>query len=200
MPKSYSDYEREAIKEALLHHGAECIATYGIKKTTVDELVRRANIPKGTFYLFYPSKEVLLFQVIQNWHDKIQQDIWNTVQNLGEKPDVETLTDIIFDIFTQLDQTGIIRCLNSGELETLIRKLPIDIVKEHLEHDDDMMEQLIKLLPGAEGKNVEVYSAAFRGVFLLLLHKRELGEVYRDAMKLAIKGLFIQLIGGNEHD
>ena len=83
MPKSYSQHERKAIEEALLHHGAECIATYGIKRTTVDELVRRANIPKGTFYLFYPSKEVLLFKVILKWHDKIQQDVCRAVQALS---------------------------------------------------------------------------------------------------------------------
>ena len=37
----------------------------GVKKTTVDELVKRTGIPKGTFYLFYPSKEMLLFDVSQ---------------------------------------------------------------------------------------------------------------------------------------
>ncbi len=31
----------------------------GVKKTTVDELVKRVGIPKGTFYLFYPSKDCL---------------------------------------------------------------------------------------------------------------------------------------------
>lgn len=200
MPKSYSEHEREAIKEALLYHGAGCIATYGIKRTTVDELVRRANIAKGTFYLFYPSKEVLLFQVIQNWHDKIQQDVWNKVQTLGKYLDSDTLTNIIFDICSQLEQTGLMECLNNGEMEALIRKLPPEIVKEHLAHDDDMMEKIISLLPEAKGKDVEVYSAAFRGVFLMLLHKKEMGEEYEAAMKLAIKGLFIQLLGGDKYD
>lgn len=37
----------------------------GVKKTTVDELVKREGIPKGTFYLFYPSKEMLLYDVSQ---------------------------------------------------------------------------------------------------------------------------------------
>ncbi len=196
MPKSYSEQERLKIQEALLHHGAKCIATYGIKRTTVDELVRRANIPKGTFYLFYPSKEVLLFQVIQNWHDKLQQEFCEAVEQLGNNLDVEKLTNLVFDIFVRLDETGIMECLTSGEMEVLIRKLPPEIVAEHLAHDDDMVEQLMKFLPGVEGKNVQEYSAALRGVFFMLLHKREIGEEYKAAMKIAIKGLFIQLIGG----
>ena len=60
MPKQYSEKEKEIIKAELLHYAAECMGTYGIKKTTVDELVRLAKIPKGTFYLFYESKEMLL--------------------------------------------------------------------------------------------------------------------------------------------
>ena len=44
---------------------AKCLGTYGIRRTMVDEIVKRVKIPKGTFYLFYPSKEMLLFEVIQ---------------------------------------------------------------------------------------------------------------------------------------
>ena len=43
-----------------------CLAAYGIRKTTVDELVRRVGIPKGTFYLFYESKGRLIRDVILN--------------------------------------------------------------------------------------------------------------------------------------
>ncbi len=200
MPKSYSDSEREAIKNALLEQGAECIATYGIKRTTVDELVKRVKIPKGTFYLFYPSKEVLLFQVIQNWHDKIQKELLETLQGIDGVMDADTLTNIVYEICTQLDRAGLIECLNNGEMEVLVRKLPEDMILEHQAHDDDMMEKLISLLPHIANVDIEAYSAAFRGVFLLLLHKREMGEGYGTAIKLAIKGLFIQLLGGQEND
>ncbi|MFH1513530.1 MAG: helix-turn-helix domain-containing protein, partial [Bacillota bacterium] len=60
MPKSFSDAERAYIKERLLREAEACLAAYGVRKTTVDELVRRAGIPKGTFYLFYASKEALI--------------------------------------------------------------------------------------------------------------------------------------------
>ena len=64
--------EREYIRKRLKEEAAECLARYGVRRTTVDELVKRVNIPKGTFYLFYKSKELLLFEVIQE-----QQEIVN---------------------------------------------------------------------------------------------------------------------------
>jgi AcrR family transcriptional regulator len=39
--------EREYIKKRLMEEAQDCLRLYGIRKTTVDELVKRANIPKG---------------------------------------------------------------------------------------------------------------------------------------------------------
>ena len=63
-PKSFSGQERTLIDQRLRAAAAECLERYGVRKTTVDELVRRAGIPKGTFYLFYPSKEALFFSLL----------------------------------------------------------------------------------------------------------------------------------------
>ena len=60
MPKTFTDSEREYIKERLIEEAKKSLSQHGIRKTTVDELVKRVNIPKGTFYLFYESKERLL--------------------------------------------------------------------------------------------------------------------------------------------
>ena len=56
MPKIYSETERTDIKDNLKREANILMIERGIKKTTVDELVKRAGIPKGTFYLFYPLK------------------------------------------------------------------------------------------------------------------------------------------------
>ena len=75
MPKSYSDQEKEYIVSRLKEEAVKCLSQYGVRRTTVDELVKRVNIPKGTFYLFYKSKELLLFEVLQELHDKINNDL-----------------------------------------------------------------------------------------------------------------------------
>ena len=64
MPKCYSEKEKEYIKKRLKEEAAALIGQYGIRHTTVDEIVRRACVPKGTFYLFYESKELLIFEVL----------------------------------------------------------------------------------------------------------------------------------------
>ena len=56
-------YKRQ-IRERLLAAGREFFSRYGLRKTTVEELARKAGIAKGTFYLFFPSKEALYREVL----------------------------------------------------------------------------------------------------------------------------------------
>lgn len=76
MPKTFSDSERAYIRRRLMEEAKECLGLYGIRKTTVDELVKRVKIPKGTFYLFYESKELLFFDVFCTLHDEMQKKCW----------------------------------------------------------------------------------------------------------------------------
>ena len=79
MPKRYSEEERAYIRKRLKEEAVSCMGQFGIRRTTVDEIVKRVNIPKGTFYLFYKSKELLLFDVIQEQHELINQKLYQEI-------------------------------------------------------------------------------------------------------------------------
>ena len=107
MPKTYSDEERNQIITKLKREANILMLEKGVKKTTVDELVKRVGIPKGTFYLFYPSKEMLLYDVTQDFHEEvdayIEAGVKRTLMEKGKllTPDVdlsdcvEEFTDVI---------------------------------------------------------------------------------------------------------
>lgn len=103
MPKCYSDQEREYIKKRLKEEAAACMGQFGIRRTTVDELVKRVNIPKGTFYLFYKSKELLLFDVIQEQHELVNQKLYQAISEVADQSfTAEKLTDTIQKMFALL--------------------------------------------------------------------------------------------------
>ena len=85
------------------------MSVYGIRRTTVDELVRRVRIPKGTFYLFYDSKEQLLFEALMEFHEKIETQLLQRVERMsGREPEVEAITDLLMDFFRQADELSLI--------------------------------------------------------------------------------------------
>lgn len=62
MPR-FSESEKEIIRQKLLAEGERLFAAYGIKKVSIDEIVRAAGIAKGSFYTFYASKEHLYMEI-----------------------------------------------------------------------------------------------------------------------------------------
>ena len=195
MPKCYSPQEREYIQKRLKEEAVICLGQYGIRRTTVDELVKRVKIPKGTFYLFYQSKELLLFEVILELHDRIEQELYQAVTQIAQGNfEPEKLTEIIFSFFKMASDTPILKLINSDEVEILARKLPPEVLAEHLAHDDSMVERVFALLPVKEGIDANTFSAAFRGIYFATLHKEEIGDADFDgALRLLIHGIVIQM-------
>jgi AcrR family transcriptional regulator len=195
LPKKFSDFEKQYIIKRLKEEALNCISIYGIKKTTVDELVRRVNIPKGTFYLFYASKELLIFDALNDIHNEIQNQIIEDVEKLKQDINVENFTDFLFYTFQKVNDTGLLQIIQDVDFELFMRRLPEEIVKEHLAHDDFNMELLFQILPLKGNKNIDSFSGAFRGIFLTMLHQREIGEkIYEDALRLMLRGLVIQMM------
>ena len=194
MPKTFSDKEKESIRNTLKAVAADNLKKFGVKKTTVDELVKHANIPKGTFYLFYNSKEELFFDVINDLHNTIHKELLNNATGISSDYSADKLTDLLFEIYKSIEKTGLIELIINGDMDIIMRKLPDQIVREHFNKDDFSLENLLSNLPVRQNTNIQAYSAAFRAVFLSVKYRREIGEeLFDDAIKLLIRGLVVQL-------
>lgn len=201
MPKSYSDKERNQIIKKLKDEAAICMIQYGVRKTTVDELVKRVNIPKGTFYLFYTSKELLFFDVINDLHKSVETKLQEEMALLGGDINCDNLTELILGLYKTVDENNLLKIMTNGDLEIIMRKLPEEIVQEHFAHDDNNVEKLLSFFLIGKNHNLEHFSGAFRAVFLTMLHKREIGnEIYDDALKIMIRGIVMQLFEEDSND
>ena len=196
MPKSYSEQERAYITKRLKEEAAACMGQFGIRRTTVDEIVKRVNIPKGTFYLFYPSKELLLFDVIQEQHELVNQKLYQALSGLAETDlSADTITDVILEFYRLTEEMPAFRLMDSGEIELLVRKLPQEVVEAHLREDTDTIRELLSLLPAKKEVDTDVLSAAFHAIYYATLHKKEIGEAqYEQALRLLIRGVVTQIL------
>lgn len=197
MPKTFSDSERKYIKSRLIEETSECLSLYGIRKTTVDEIVKRVGIPKGTFYLFYESKEALILDAILSFNAEVQGKLVAQVGKMREKPDAETLTDIIFGLYLSVKKSFLMKIIANGELDFFMRKAPPEYNAQHAAEDDFMLGQLIALFPNMDAEKSSIYSGALRGVFLVPMYEKELNlENFDETLRLMIRGVVIQMFGG----
>ncbi len=196
MPKSFSEQEREYIRQRLKEEAAKCLAQYGVRHTTVDEIVKRVNIPKGTFYLFYQSKELLLFEVIQEQQKNISSELYQAFFDIADTElSAEKLTDMIFEFYKKIEKMLVLKLIDAGEIEVLARKLPRETVDEHLQNDTDMIEKMLALFHVKKELDIKVISAAFHAIYYATLHKEEIGEEHYDkALRVLIYGIVTQII------
>lgn len=195
MARAFSKIEKERVVVALKKAAESSIMRYGIRKTSIDELVKEAGIAKGSFYTFYTSKEVLFFDVINGYHNNIQNLIIERVKQLKDDFSALDIAELLFESYKQFDNPILIRLFSSGEMEYLMRKLPDDIVAAHQQQDDMALTLLLGHLAIDDELIVNRLSAALRAVFLTIFHKREIGEEYfDDVLKTLLEGICTKYI------
>ena len=64
MPRAFSEKEKVRLRAQLVEAGKSCFTRYGLKKTTIDDLVQPSGIAKSSFYLFFESKEALYVECL----------------------------------------------------------------------------------------------------------------------------------------
>ena len=55
----------QAKREKIILTAQRLFARFGLRKTTVDEIINIAKIAKGTFYKYFPDKEALFLEVVE---------------------------------------------------------------------------------------------------------------------------------------
>ena len=73
--KSFTDEEREIIKQKIIDRGKDCFARYGIKKTGIEDLTEGMGIAKSSFYSFFNSKEDLFLQIFKEEKEALKDSI-----------------------------------------------------------------------------------------------------------------------------
>ena len=197
MPKGFSEREKEFIQKKLIEKGKECLETYGIQKTNVEDLTRAVGISKGSFYIFYNSKEELFFEIIEG----IQEEFRNTLSvNLsqGGKSPKENFKGLLRGILSLLDTNPILKNFSMGEYEYLFRKLPGEKIQAHMKEDEEFSARIVEKWQ-KEGFLIGYDPKVIMGLFLILIytsfHKKDIGEdVYPATLELLIDSLANYLI------
>ena len=194
MATAFTDKEKEVIRKKLHKAAKECLQRYGVRKTTVDQMVAMADISKGSFYSFYSSKEMLFFRVLEEY----QIDIMNRLEEQLEQENqinANQFEQLLYDFYQDFRYSFVFTIFKNHEMELLIRKLPKEVITTHHLLDNKMAEKIVSRINIRETVSVEIVSALFRTIAMSILHIEEIGEKQFDTvLKLLIQGIVGQII------
>lgn len=141
MPK-FSDTEKEMIRQKLMQEGERLFTTFGLKKVSIDEIVRAAGIAKGSFYSFYTNKEHLYMDIAANLQEKMWLEMEEFLEKNRSLPPRELCKQCFLWMFQELECYPMLRQANSETAEYLYRKLPPEVIAAHTQDDGHELEKL----------------------------------------------------------
>lgn len=189
MPKAFTDQEKATIRTQLRAAGQQLFARHGLKKTSVDDLTRAVNISKGAFYIFYPSKEELLMDILEQIEVEMQTRILDHVAR-NDQDARENVRDILTQYLVMWDEYPLLKTFGQDEYMLLVRKLPAERVQAHVDQDERFIENFqVKL--AQEGIVMSaaprVVANLIKSLFFVGLHREDLGDAaYAEVMEILV--------------
>lgn len=124
MPKKFNENEKQWIRKKLFEEGKRRFESVGLKKTSVEDLTKASGIAQGSFYMFYGSKEELLYHILLEEEAAIRNQILATVKEISTVTK-EDIKQFLLEALRLLDENPLIRQMYlDGEFAQLVRKLP----------------------------------------------------------------------------
>jgi AcrR family transcriptional regulator len=189
MPRGFSEQERAIIRDRLQARARELLTSYGMRKTSVEDLTAGAGISKGAFYLFYNSKEELFYEVIQQFEAEYQAALLDTLGSHDEPPR-ERVRVFITRALALWRSHPLFRHFNQSDIELITRRLPPEQLASGIRADDDFAARLIAAW-AAEGVNIratpQMLAGLLRALFFVSIHSTEFApDVYPQVIERMI--------------
>ncbi|WP_051624355.1 TetR/AcrR family transcriptional regulator [Clostridium akagii] len=191
LPRGFNDKEKQVIKAELMEKGKSLFNTFGLKKTSIGDLIKSVGIAQGSFYNFFSSKEELYFEILEKEENLIKSTLLEEIMLINDSPK-EVIEKFLIHAFELIDTNVFIKQLYiENNMEIFIRKLPSEKIAKHKRMDAEMLLRLIKKWQN-EGiiidKQPKIIVGLIRSIFTISLHKNQIGEeIYDSSIKFLIE-------------
>lgn len=175
MARAFKPQEKNVIRAALLAEGRKLFARHGLKRTTVQDLTRAAGISQGAFYGFFPSKEDLFIEILEEEEAAFFGTVEAEIQSCDL--DRQKLKGILLQAFERYRAHAFLGSLfGHGEYDQLMRGVPEQRLHRHVEGEVPRVAQLVETLH-AQGRvramEPKLAVSVLQAIFLLFLQEGE---------------------------
>lgn len=143
-PKVTSEYKTE-IKERIIQSAIECFSKYGLDKTTMEEVAQKADLSKGTLYLYFKGKEDLFYVICENNLKVLKEQLSQILATTKTKEDLVSNAEKFYENFHRSEKREnekifseiIAESARNPKLQKMLyaqRLKTFTVVREYLDH------------------------------------------------------------------
>jgi AcrR family transcriptional regulator len=178
MAKAFSETEMELIRNKLIETCQVCWEKYGYKRTNVSEICEMSGISKGSFYAFFPSKEVLFVETANHFQEKLYAIMRHNKPENPNKSDLAKCLKLFADEFYNNKWLFSLR----GDYEMFLRKLPEGYLEEGYRKDMLDIASMLEFYNMTPKVSIEELTAVIYTIVFSLYFTDTIGKHHRDAI------------------
>lgn len=187
MATAFTPRERNSIEQKLKEVALDCAASLGMRRTTVEELARRAGISKGAFYSFFESKEHLFLIMLEQVHREIYGRAKEVFDKSAGLPPWQRAATAMKEVCRATLEKCIIP-FTQEELPLLLRRLPDQLLLGHYRSDEEHLRQLLQEGGLTMSLDIPTVGAIARLLMMSLVYRQEIGAGFDQALDALIDG------------
>ncbi len=199
--------EKEDRKEQILAAARKVFFEDGIRRATVDAIAARAEVAKGTVYLYFPTKETILAHLLLEGLDTLSEQLaaaYDEAAPAGGEARVRQLTAAYYNFYhDEHEYFRLMMAFDRGQFEDSVSPEIYERILHRglrsLRWLAEAMQQAIdegEFAPGDARRLAGMLWAALNGVLVLTSHplRRELVEqeveiLYAGVLETMLRGL-----------
>lgn len=194
--KAFTAQETDIILQNLKAAARRYAASRGVRKTTVDELARQAGISKGAFYKFYPSKEMLFFEILEDMHTEIYAASAEVLEQNRANSSADRAAEAVLAACKRMAESGMMDFMEQDAV-FLLRKIPAEVQEKHYHSDEVHIKELLSNAGLEPNGGMELAAATVRGLFLTVSHRDNIGPLYPQVLDALVRGACQRLFPGD---
>ena len=189
---AFTESQNETIRRDLICEARRCGVTIGMRKTSVEQLTDAVGISKGSFYKFFPSKELLFFAVLEDIHTECFAAAQASLRETAELPPANRVAAAILAACGWLSETQALVFIEN-DAEFLLRRLPDEVKAAHYHDDETHIRALLEGSGLQPNGGIALATAAIRGLILTVSHQGQIGELYPQVLDILVRGVCKEL-------
>jgi|GEM_PF-5041765 len=198
MSRHFTEDEKQMIRLRLLNGGKKLFEEYGVKKTSVDRIVEKVGIAKGSFYNFYPSKEAMVFDIIMDMEMELhKEEMGNLHTFLTEYEFPDAMRYTVLKSLDFMESKPLLLMVNDPPLVNEIWSKISEQDKERSVRQDQ--SRIADFIQEAEQKGYKlttaesVFKASLMSFFSIYINQGMVGESAAEALELIMKATLDKL-------
>jgi AcrR family transcriptional regulator len=183
MTRGFTDIEKNEIRRRLIEEFENELRYQKINKISIDDLVSKVGIAKGSFYLFFKSKEYLFVEVI----NKSQEEIISHLIKISEKKDLsekEKLKKFFNTLIKELQNHPWLHQMTTIDFEKIVRRLPEEMKDDLRQNDVTDIKKILSSMNLTPKYPLDKVTVIMEIILSSVIHHEDYGSNYNTSVKL----------------